>query len=259
VKILNHLRLFGLIILLTFAVISIGYSLSKEDQFEGQVAIEIGRVASISNFKKIATLKKISKHVWQLFELDDTILLEGKEALVEELRAGYGTSERPSKYGYVFSVTSKASGLIVVRVRASSAINVENLLKQIASDVQNAHGLIYSQYLSALKKSLETVQGLIDEVEDETSQLIRELPTKQSVGQTLLLQYRADLLTQRDQLNFLSLPIISKPTEIVGEFIIGTEPVEPNIVKHLLMFLILGLAVAITLPLAWGFWLSHRS
>lgn len=249
----------GLIILIAFIAISIGYSLSREVEYEGQVSVKVGRVANIPSVTKIATLNLLNKDVWRLFERNDTILLVSKKAFIKTLETVYGTSERPGNLGFVISATSESSDLVVIRVRAVNPNDVEKLLNRIVSDVENAHSVIYSGYLDALSNSLETLQELIDEVEEDARQLVEEVSNEHSIGQALLLQYRAELLIRKDQMEFLRLPPHSMPTEFVGDVVIGIEPVEPDLIKHLLFFLILGLAVAVALPLAFSLWLSHRS
>ncbi len=54
------------------------------------------------------------------------------------------------------------------------------------------------------------------------------------------------------------IPPNAYPTVQIGEVIVGQEPIEPGFFRHLLAFLIIGLAVGLALPIGLGLLGSAR-
>jgi len=255
----------GIIVMAVAAVGSLGYSYSQESLYQGEVSFRLGRLPNIEAITRVGSLTHIGKGVWRLFEKKDTQLIVSRSSAVKVLENAYGNESSPTPIGFVFRVQTMAPDVVKVTARGASPENVVSLISKISSDLISEHEKILQNYLAVLEGNRQAIQLLIDEVGSDWISNAG-LPNAESsttleagaLGYALLWEKRAELVLEKERLKLWSLPPNAYSTVQLGKVVVSAGKIKPKILEHLIAILIIGLAVALALPIGLGFFESTR-
>ena len=265
-RIIKYRWWLGFATLVVFVVVSVGYSLKQPTQYAGEVSFRIGRVPNVEAITKVAALTNVGKGVWRLFEKRDTMLLQSRKSVEQHLIASFPNEDNAGAVAFIARIQTHAPDVIKIFLRANSPQEIRKLAERIRMVLEKEHNEIVANYREIIRKNREAVELLMAEIERELDRASIQNAQKNTVGSTelslgnaLVWQTYRDLIEERERYNLLASAPNLYPTSQLGNVVVNPKPVEPDLFKHLLAFLFIGLACGLALPIALGFFVSKVS